>query len=466
MIPTTGVAAYTVANVANSLLTVLRDHSGLGVASVAGVGLVLLWRRVRVTCGARDLAFASVVEREGVFEGRTLPATRCVATSAGGAKLAKMFLRLGMTRDACGGCALVDVVGVALATDRLGVGTGEWERRLAVVERCHLAPAARCVATGAVGAEGSLMLVIFLVARNTRGGCALVDVVSVAIGADRLGVATDEREGGLVMVEYDLAPAASRVATGTVGAEGPLMLVIFLVAGDTRGGRALVDVVDMATGADRRRMDTGEREGGFAMVKGDLFPVAGDVATGAVGAEAALVFVVFLVTGDTTGGRALIDVVGVAARADRLGVGTREREGGLAVVKGDLLPRAGGVAACTVGTKGTFMYIILLMTGDTRGGRTFVDVIAVATGTDHFGVGTGEREGGLAMVEGRDLLPVAGDVATGTVGAKLAEVFLRLGVAGHARGGRALVDVVGVAVGADHLDVIAGEGKVRLAMVE
>jgi len=466
MLLTTGVAAYTVANVADSLLTVLRDHPGLGVASVAGVGLVLLWRRVCVTRGARDLAFASVVEREGVFERRTLPATRRVATGAGGAKLAKVFLWLGMARDARGGCALVDVVGVALATDRLGVGTSERERRLAVVERCHLAPAAGCVATGAVGTKGSLMFVIFLVARNTRGRCALVDVVGVATGADRLGMASDEREGGLVMVEYNLAPAAGRVATGTVGAEGSLVFIVFLVTGDTRGGCALVDVVDVATGADRRRMDTGEREGGLAVVKGDLFPVAGDVATSAVGAECSLVFIILLVTSDTTGGRALIDVVGVAACADRLGVSTREREGGLAVVKSDLRPRARGVAACTVGAKGTLMHIILLMTGDTRGGRTFVNVIAVATGTNRFGVGTGEWEGGLAMVEGRDLFPVAGDVATGTVGAKLAEVFLRLGVASHARGRRAFVDVVSVAVGTDYLDVSAGEGKFRLAMVE
>jgi len=134
VLPTTGVTAYTVANVVDSLFTVLRDHPGLGVAAVACVGLVLLWRRVCVTRGTRDLAFASVVEREGVFESRTLPATCCVATGAGGAKLAKMFLRLGMARDACGGCALIDVVSVALATDRLGVGTGERERCLAMVE--------------------------------------------------------------------------------------------------------------------------------------------------------------------------------------------------------------------------------------------------------------------------------------------------------------------------------------------
>jgi len=323
------------------------------------------------------------------------------------------------------------------------------------------------VATGAVGAEGSLVFIIFLVACDTRGGCALVNVVSVAIGAHRLGVATNEREGGLVMVEYDLAPAAGRVATSTVGTEGSLVFIVFLVAGDTRSGCALVDVVDVAIGAHRLRMDTREREGSLAMVEGgNLLPVAGDVATGAVGAECTLVFIVFLVAGDTRSGRALIDVVGVATGTDYINVGAGEREGGLAVVKSDLLPRAGGVAACTVGTKGSLMRVILLMTGDTRGRRTLVDVIAVATGADRFSVGTGEREGGLAMVEGRDLLPVAGDVATSTVGTKLTEMFLRLGVACHARGRRSLVDVVGVAVGAHHLDVSAGEGKFRLAMVE
>ena len=134
MLPTIGVAAYTIANVVHTLLAVLRDHPRLVVAFVTRVGLVLLWWRVRVARGARNLPLAPVVEREVVLEGRVLPATRRVATGAVGAKLAQVFLRIGVAGHARGRRALVDVVGVATATDRLGVSAGEREGGLVMVE--------------------------------------------------------------------------------------------------------------------------------------------------------------------------------------------------------------------------------------------------------------------------------------------------------------------------------------------
>ena len=322
------------------------------------------------------------------------------------------------------------------------------------------------MATAAVGAKGSLVLVILLVAGHARSRRALVDVVGVATGADHLGMASNERERRLVMVECDIPPPVGGVATAAVGAKGSLVLVILLVAVYASGGRALVNVVGVATGAGRLGMAADKREGRLVMVECDLLPIAGHVATGAVGAKGPLVLVILLVTVHASGGRALVDVVGVARGACRLGVGAGEREGGFVVVERDLLPRAGCVATGTVGAQGTLMAVILLMAAYACGGRPLVDVVTVATGADRLSVGAGERKRRLAMVECGNLLPIIGHVATGTVGAKLAEVLLRLGVAIHTRGGRTLVHIVGVAFCADHLDVSAGEREGRLAVVE
>ena len=389
-----------------------------------------------------------------------------MATAAVGAKGSLVLVILLVAGHARSRRALVDVVGVATGADHLGMASNERERRLVMVE-CDIPPPVGGVATAAVGAKGPLVLVILLVAVYASGGRALVNVVGVTTGAGRLGMAADKREGRLVMVECDLLPIAGHVATGAVGAKGPLVLVILLVTAHTCGRRALVDIIDVATGADRLGVGTSEREGRLAMVEcGDLLPIAGHVATSAVGAKGPLVLVILLVTVHASGGRALVDVVGVARGACRLGVGAGEREGGFVVVERDLLPRAGCVATGTVGAQGTLMAVILLMAAYACGGRPLVDVVTVATGADRLSVGAGERKRRLAMVECGNLLPIIGHVATGTVGAKLAEVLLRLGVAIHTRGGRTLVHIVGVAFCADHLDVSAGEREGRLAVVE
>jgi len=57
-------------------------------------------------------------------------------------------------------------------------------------------------------------------------------------------------------------------------------------------------------------------------------------------------------------------------------------------------------------------------------------------------------------------------VTTGAVGTKLAEVNLRIGVTTHARGRCSLIDVVAVTFGTDYINVGAGEGEIRLAMIK
>jgi len=223
------VATHTVAEIAHP--AVFRRHTALRVTLVAGVGLELLWPRIRVACGAWNLPATTVVEREGVSEDDILPATRHVTGGAIGAKLTEVNLRVSVTPHACGGRTLVDVVGVALHTCCLDVGTRERERGLAMVECRNLFPVVGCMTGSAVGAVLAQVNLRLSVAVHACGRCAFIDVVAVTVHACRFGMGTREREGRLIMVERDLIPAAGRVAGHTIRAEGTLVYVVLLVTG-------------------------------------------------------------------------------------------------------------------------------------------------------------------------------------------------------------------------------------------
>ena len=229
-----GVAAHTVAEVAHT--AVPRSHIVLGVAPVARIGLELSRPHIRVTCCTRNPPATAVVQREGVFEDDIFPRTRHVAGGAFSTVLTKVNLRIGVTAHACGGCALVDIVGVASDAGRLGVGTGEREGGLSMVECRNLFPVGCRMTGGALGAELTEVYLRISVAGHTRGGRAFIDVVAMTVSAGRLDMSAGKRERRLVMVERNLIPAACRMAGHAVRAEGTLVFVILLVAGHAGAG--------------------------------------------------------------------------------------------------------------------------------------------------------------------------------------------------------------------------------------
>ena len=107
----------------------------------------------------------------------------------------------------------------------------------------------------------------------------------------------------------------------------------------------------------------------------------------------------------------------------------------------------------------------ILVAADTRLRRALVDVVGVALDAVHLDVLAGEREGALRVVEGR-ALPGVGLMAGAAIRAELPLVLVVFLVAVDARLRRALVDVVGVALDAVHLDVLAGEREGALRVVE
>ena len=140
---------------------------------------------------------------------------------------------------------------------------------------------------------------------DTRLRRALVDVVGVALDAVDLDMLAGEREGALRVVEGRALPGVGLMAGAAIRAELPLVLVVFLVAADTRLRRALVDVVGVALDAVHLDVLAGEREGALRVVEGRALPGVGLMAGAAIRAELPLVLVVFLVAADTGRGRGL-----------------------------------------------------------------------------------------------------------------------------------------------------------------
>ncbi len=110
------------------------------VAVVAGVGRVLVGGWVGVAGRAGDLAFTTMIEREGMIKDHILPTAGHMATRTVGTKLTEVFLRFSVATHTGGGGALIDLVLVASGTFQLDVCASQREGCAAMVKR-HLRPA-------------------------------------------------------------------------------------------------------------------------------------------------------------------------------------------------------------------------------------------------------------------------------------------------------------------------------------
>ena len=181
----------------------------------------------------------------------------------------------------------------------LGVLAGEREISLVVIKLGRLFPVALGVALGAVGAQGFLVLVVFLVAVVAAcGELVFVDptggVAGIALGA--LVFAQQVVLGVTVVVEGDRLPALRVVALLALLAVVTLVLVFLLVAGVAIVGRVLVLGVLVAILALHVHMLAFEREVGLVVVNLGFFPIGLGVAISALVSQRTLVGVVLLVT--------------------------------------------------------------------------------------------------------------------------------------------------------------------------
>ena len=178
----------------------------------------------------------------------------------------------------------------------------------------------------------------------------------------------------------------------------------------------------MAALAGQSEMRPGEWEGGCGMIKGHLFPGCGDMAAGAVLTQAALVSVVFLMTGEALGGRAFQHPVLVTRFAFYGSVSPGQWESSGCMVEGNLRPCRSDVTLCAIRSQSALVVVILLMAGNALRRGAFKYIVGMAAQTGHGGVCAGELEFGEGvMVEG-STCPGGGGVAGGAVCAEPAGV--------------------------------------------
>jgi hypothetical protein len=276
-------------------------------ADAGRVGKVVVVVDVAIGALARRHGMASRQREAGrvVIEGRIEPGTRAVALIAGLGEVSgnvvrirralKVFQVAGYARRARQIVVVVEVaVGTLPRRNRMQSRQGKPGR---VVIEGRIEPG-----TGAVTLRTSLgkirthvvrirgALEVLQVARYAVGIGQVVVVVDVAVGAQprRHRVHAGQRESCRGVVEGAIRPqnrvvtafASRREAGRRMGNRTGCVVVIGLVAGNTRGARDVVVVINVAIRASARRyrVRTGQRETGVVVVKTRIQPRRSGVA--------------------------------------------------------------------------------------------------------------------------------------------------------------------------------------------
>ena len=172
-----------------------------------------------------------------------------------------------------------------------------------------------------------------------------------------------------------------------------------------------------------------ERERGFIMVEGDLFPVCCGVAEFALRSEPAIMFIILLMATDA-GGVDLQTALGMTGFAGQGAMFAIQKEVGLIMGESDLLPVLGGVAELTLQAQIALMLVVLAMAGGTVG----LDIEDLSI----------EDKRGAVMTEGV-FFPTGCGMTTVTRGAILSLMFVILGVTTDARCILSGIKVIGMA---------------------
>jgi len=117
----------------------------------------------------------------------------------------------------------------------------------------------------------------------------------------------------------------------------------------------------MALLASQARVTPGQRELGFIVIEGDILPVSGLMAGGAVCSEFAAMFIILFMTGETISRRALEYIVDMALFTLHINMRALQLEGGKVVIKLCWLPAINGVTSRAIRAKPTFMRLVSAM---------------------------------------------------------------------------------------------------------
>src|SRR5262245_15462584 len=225
------------------------------------------------------------------------------------------------------------VTGMALER---AVGAGQGVGGLLVVIETPARPPVGVVAGGAVGAQTSGVVHIFVAAGAGAGGILEGGGAMAGLAGDGR-VQANEGKAGQVMVEgHRLAPAGLLVAALAGGPELALVGIILAVAGGAVGGQPVAPgVAGVAAFTGELGMAAAQgKPRRLVVVEADGRPFGGCMAGLAAAAVAPRMLVLQAVTGAAAGGQTLVALAGVALGAGNRLVGGHQRELGLAVVEG------------------------------------------------------------------------------------------------------------------------------------
>lgn len=362
--------------------------------------------------------------------------------------------------------------GVAGRANEPLVLSGQCEAGLGIVVEAPHLPIGGVVAIAAFGwrTQCSLMMRILVAigASRARRGESLVLVTRLAFD---LRMLAEKRERSQRMVETDIGfPVVGIVTAPARRAQFRPVYVVFVMTGGTlRDQFDLVRSFHMAILAASRRVFAQQREVGHrVVVEIDFLPIVFGVASGAIGAVAALVSVVFLVASDTSGRRrGDLGRLHVAALAGRAAMRAAQRKLGHSVmVEFDPVPRPRDVAIAALRSVFSLVGIVVLVAAVAIAWR-FLDRVAgpMARLARGLRVPADQGKAGTIVIESH-LPPPGGRMATRAVRAAASAVDVVLGMARVAGLRQPLPALSLVAAHAVRPCMCAGQGKSGLGVIE
>ncbi len=113
---------------------------------------------------------------------------------------------------------------------------GERKVRAAVIE-ARGCPIGRCMTIGALGAQRTLVRIVFAMARGAIGGRVGKLIFGMAGLAIDVRMGARKRKFGRVVIEFYFCPAAFGVTGSAIGAQAAAMGIVLLVAANACDGR-------------------------------------------------------------------------------------------------------------------------------------------------------------------------------------------------------------------------------------
>lgn len=316
---------------------------------------------------------------------------------------------------------------MALDAGDLGVGSGQWELGLAVVEGrtgpvgCAVAGSARRGEAGRHMRRTLGVIEIGLMAPDAVRGQGRVVIVDVASRTGDLGVGAGQWEFGLAVIEGSPGPgrrvmalrAGGREADGRVRRTVRFIEVSLVASVAARRQRAGVVVVHVTGCAGHGHVRAGQRKFRGVVIERGPSPARRGVAKRAIGRESAGnvgrvrgSVEVGLMAGNASGRRVAVVVVGMALRTGHGGVFAGQRVMRVdRVIELGIQPICGGVTDRAVARQAELhvrrivaVVEVRTVAGVARCQGVLEDVIEVAGGTGEGGMRAGQRIAGVFQV--------------------------------------------------------------------